>query len=130
MELLTIRDETAYGQLLHEFRIPVAEAQPTVRDLITARVEAEVSRYNQRMDDYFRGLVQPEGSRRMALGFRLPRRKRIDAEKQVYIALDAFQKNRFFVLINGVQAISLEQEVRFESRPRVSFIKLTPLVGG
>ena len=54
----------------------------------------------------------------------------IDAERQVYIALDAFQKNGFFVLVDDLQAESLEQVVRLRSGTEVSFVKLTPLVGG
>lgn len=54
----------------------------------------------------------------------------IDAEKQVYVALDAFTKNGYFLLIDTIQSESLEQEVFLKSTTSISFIKLTPLVGG
>ena len=54
----------------------------------------------------------------------------MDPEKQVYIALTAFQKNGFFLLLDTIQASSLEQEVFLTSDSKISFLKLTPLVGG
>jgi hypothetical protein len=48
----------------------------------------------------------------------------------VYIALDAFNKNGYFVLVDNKQAESLDQEVKLSPVSSVKFVKLTPLVGG
>ena len=57
-------------------------------------------------------------------------RKKVDGEKQYLVVLDAFSKNGYFVLIDSIQAESLEQMVVINDETEVSFVKLTPLVGG
>jgi len=54
----------------------------------------------------------------------------IDAEKQTYVALDAFQKNGFFMLVNDYQVGDLHEEILVDEHTKVSFVRLTPLVGG
>jgi hypothetical protein len=41
-----------------------------------------------------------------------------------------FLKNGYFVLIDNIQAETLEQEILLTNKTTVSFVKLTPLVGG
>jgi hypothetical protein len=69
-----------------------------------------VEKYNDSLTGYFNGLIQPTEAERTLNGYKMRERKRIDAEKQVFIALDAFQKNAFFVLVNDRQAESLEEK--------------------
>ena len=102
----------------------------TVKDIIQARVEQEVADYNSRKPDYFKGLVQPGDAEKTLNGYKLKARKPIDAEKQVYIALDAFGKNAYFVLIDNKQVESLDQQVKISESLSIKFVKLTPLVGG
>src|SRR5687767_7557363 len=102
----------------------------TVKDIIQARVEQEVADYNQKQPEYFKGLVQPTDAEKTLNGYKLKTRKPIDAEKQVYIALDAFTKSAYFVLVNNKQVESLEQEVQIAASSSIKFVKLTPLVGG
>jgi hypothetical protein len=102
----------------------------TVKDIIQARVEQEVADYNRKQPEYFMGLVQPSHAEKTLNGYKLKERKPIDSEKQVYIALDAFAKNAYFVLIDNKQVESLEQTVRISANSSVQFVKLTPLVGG
>lgn len=127
---LKITDETFAGKILNEIRIAVSGERLTIKDIIEARVYAEVDDYNNRLSETFNGLVQPTDAEVFLNGFKIKKVKRIDAEKQVYTALDAFQKNGFFVLIDNRQAESLEEEVLVNNESTVSFIKLTPLVGG
>ncbi len=54
----------------------------------------------------------------------------IDAEKQFYLAIDAFVKNRFFLIINNNQIDTLEEKIEVKENLELNFIKLTPLVGG
>jgi len=48
----------------------------------------------------------------------------------VYVALDAFQKNGFFILVDNKQLEELNQEIRLTEHSKISFVKLTPLIGG
>ncbi|MBF9219819.1 hypothetical protein [Hymenobacter ruricola] len=131
MPLLTILDETAGGSILHRLELEISQEMLTVRELIARRVHDEVTAYNERQTGVFQGLVQPtESKKTLNGGFRLRPHKLIDAEQQVYRALEAFQKNGFFVLVNDRQVESLDEEVWLGSGATASFLKLTPLVGG
>ena len=130
---LIIRDESATGDTVHEFPLEFPNEQITVRDLIRERVYQEVTEYNfrTRLDGgVFRGLVQPTDTERMLNGFRIPRNREIDWEAQFTQAIDAFGRNGFFILVDDHQAETLDETITIGSATNVSFVKLTPLVGG
>ena len=128
---ITLKDTSLSGTILNEITISVERERSTIKDLITARVTTEVEAYNAKRHDYFKGLVAPTAAEKTLNGYKLKdRKKSIDAEQQVFIALDAFQKNGYFILIDDQQAESLEQEVLINENTAVNFIKLTQLVGG
>ncbi len=130
MITLKIIDETAGGKVLNEVEVSFQNELTTVQDIINTRVYAEVAAYNNKMPEYYRGLIQPGEAETTLNGFKLKQRKKIDAEQQLFTALDAFNRNGFFVLIDNIQAESLEQMVVINPNTTISFIKLTPLVGG
>lgn len=127
---IRVTDETAGGNVLNDILISLKHEIVTVKDIITARVIAEVEQYNAKKPELFNGLVQPTDAEKTLNGYKLPVKKPIDAEKQVYIALDAFQTNGYFMLVDNKQAVSLDEEVLITKETTVSFVKLTPLVGG
>lgn len=130
MELI-LKDITFTGDILNQIKIAVANEKTTVKDLIAARVEAEVEAYNNKLPEYFNGLIQPTNAEKTLNGFKLrDRKQKIDVEKQVLIAYDAFQKNGYFILIDDQQAGDLEQEVLVNKSTEINFVKLTQLVGG
>jgi hypothetical protein len=128
--IIAIKDEHFSGSIIQEINLDFQQENVTVRDIITQRVIQEVENYNQKLTGYFNGLVEPSDAEKTINGFKLTTRKMIDAEKQVYVALDAFNKNGYFLLIDTIQSESLDQEVLLKSTTSISFIKLTPLVGG
>ena len=128
-----IRDETASGEPVHEFPLEFASEHITVRDLIRERVYQEVSEYNfrsRREGGLFHGLVQPTDAERTLNGFKVPKGRDIDWEAQFARAIDAFGRNGFFILVNDRQAEALDEPIVIGPRTYVSFVKLTPLVGG
>ena len=127
---ITIKDETFAGKILQEIQLNFQSSTVSVSEIISSRVRKEVENYNNKLPEYFNGLVEPTDAEKTLNGYKLKNRKLIDAEKQVYVALDAFQKNGFFVLIDNQQSESLEQQVELSDNTAISFIKLTPLVGG
>lgn len=127
---IIIKDETAAGKPIREIPVSLDSELTTVRDIIIARVKAEVTAYNEKLPEYFQGLVQPSDAEQTLNGFKLRERRKIDAEKQWLIALEAFKKNGYFILIDNIQAESLEQMVVVSQNSNISFVKLTPLVGG
>lgn len=127
---IRIKDETAGGDIINEILLSLENELTTIRDIIRTRVDQEVGRYNSRADEYFNGLVVPTDAERTINGFRTKELRVIDPEKQFYIALDAYEKHGYFVLIDNRQALSLDEEVLVGKDTIVSFVKLTPLVGG
>jgi hypothetical protein len=128
--LITIKDETFAGKILQELELEFKTEMVTVRDIIAGRVTKEVEQYNNKLPAYFNGLVEPSEAEKTLNGFKLKPKMLIDAEKQVYVALNAFQNNGFFVLVDDMQSESLDQEIALRKDMKISFIKLTPLVGG
>ena len=127
---LTIHDESATGETLLELTLTVSAERITVRDLIRQRVWHEVEEYNRRKPDTFRGLVQPTDSERTLNGYKLKQPRAIDATTQLAKAIDAFQGNRIIMLVDDHQVESLDEEIALRPNTRVSFLRLTPLVGG
>src|SRR6187549_3575519 len=118
--ILTIKDETFAGKILQEIQLDFKTESVTVRDIISQRVQHEVEAYNNKLPEYFNGLVEPSDAEKTLNGFRLKPKKLIDVEKQMYIALDAFQKNGFFVLVDNLQAETLEQQVQLQKSTTIS----------
>ena len=99
---LTIHDETTSGQKTHSFTLDGLTERMTVRELIRARIYQEVQDYNQKEPEYFRGLVEPTHAERVLNGYKLKGKRKIDWEEQFKQALDAFQRNGFFILVGGL----------------------------
>jgi hypothetical protein len=132
---LTIRDETAAGKVYGELPLEFPSERITVRELIRERVYQEVQDFNRAEGErVFRGLVQPNDTERILNGdrseYRLKQRRTIDWKQQFERAVEAFDKNSFFILIDNKQAESLDQQFTVSPKSEVSFVKLTPLVGG
>lgn len=126
-----VRDETASGQSLYEMSLEFLSERVTVRELIRERVHHEVKEFNRRQDNLmFHGLVQPEDAERELNGSRLRTHRPLDWEAQFALALAGFSANAFFLLVDNRQAERLDEEFVVGPQTTVSFIKLTPLVGG
>jgi len=132
---ITVRDETATGDVYHEIPLEFPSEQITVRELIRERVYQEVQDFNRRENErIFRGLVQPTDTERVLNGprqeYRLKQHRQIDWKPQFEKAIEAYERNGFFILIDDQQAESLDQEFTVKPRTQISFVRLTMLVGG
>ncbi len=127
---LRVTDETFAGKILNELFLSMDTELVNVQEIIKARVYNEVDKYNRLLPEYYNGLVQPAEAEVTLNGYKLKEKRKIDPEKQFYIACDAFLKNSFFMLIGNTQATTLEEEVLLTKNSTISFVKLTPLVGG
>src|ERR1700741_4291783 len=86
------------------FRAPTV----TAREIVRARGEAEVERYNtDEGRQPFVGLVAPADVERALNGPRQGRRP-IDAERQIEVALEAIRKGRVILMFNGVQVEDID----------------------
>jgi hypothetical protein len=127
---LAARDKTTLDLEGRLFALDLDSERVTVREIIRSRVYQEVDEYNARQPEYFRGLVQPTGAEKTLDGYKLRKKRRIDAEKQFHVALDAFRDHGFLMLVDNHQVTDLDQVIEVQPDTTVTFFKLIPLAGG
>ena len=127
---LTVTDQTPGGKTTHSLTLEFPTEQTTVRELIRSRVYQEVQDYNRRRPETFNGLVRPSDAEQALNGVRLKKGREIDWKKQFDKACEAFERNGFFILVDDKQAEGLDETIELRHGTQVSFVKLTPLVGG
>src|SRR6266702_4954280 len=128
--LVTVFDETTSGERTNSLTLEFLTARVTARELIRRRVYEEVQEYNLSTPEYFRGLVQPTEAEKVLNGYKLRERRKIDWEEQYARAVEAFERNGFFMLVDDRQVERLDEEIELKVATEVSFIKLVRLVGG
>lgn len=127
---LTVWDELPLGEVVNVFELEVCGERLTARELIERRVSQEVQAYNLFAPGYFRGLVQPTEAEATLNGSKLRQRRKVDQEGQFRRALEAFERNGFFILVDDRQLDELDEVVEVTAESQVSFVRLVPLVGG
>jgi hypothetical protein len=127
---LTIRDETLGGESLREWALAVTAERMSVRELIRSRVYQEVQDYNVQRGQVYQGLVRPEEAEKALNGWKLKKPRLLDWKRQFERALEGFEGNQILILVNDRQAESLDEEFVVGPDTSVTFLRLTPLVGG
>lgn len=123
---LTFSDETLSGNVLDTWEMAVETPIMPLKDLILMRVEEEIRRMEKGMESRF--LAYQNREEKLLNNSKKPELP--DAEASGYRALKAFQEQAFFVLVDERQVQDLEQMIELRPDSKVSFVKLTPLVGG
>ncbi len=125
-----MRDETPAGRMLAEIELELPETV-TLRELISIRVREEVARHNASGATSFRGLIRPHRAAESRDGsYRVDPGRQIDWVEQADVALEAFSKNGFFVLVGDRQVEDLDQPLALSEASDVAFVRLVALVGG
>lgn len=130
---LRVRDEVSFNigsDEDHFLTLTFPQSFVTPREIIRERVLAEVRSHNEKRSDVFRGLVQPVGAERILNGYKMREWKKIDENEQYSKAIEAFARNGFVMLVDGLQIETLDEQIEIEPNMDVSFLKLVPLVGG
>lgn len=127
---VTVHDQSSTGRPAGSVQLEDIPSAIRLRDLIRTRVREEVARYNAAPKDVFAGLVMPEGAERTRDGFAMRRRRRVDWEKQADLAIEAFGRNGFFVLVDDRQVTDLDEELDLDADSDIRFVRLVQLVGG
>jgi hypothetical protein len=135
--LVTVCDETFSGGKTNIKTINLTDGgthtagnRITAKDILKERLQQEVEMFNAQQDACFQGLVQPEDSTRSNKGFQMKVKRIINWEEQYKKAIAAFDKNGFVMLVNDKQVVTLDEELEISEGMEVSFMRLTPLVGG
>ncbi|MEZ4826823.1 MAG: hypothetical protein R3C61_11125 [Bacteroidia bacterium] len=127
---LTIHDETSTGSILNQLKVELGRDRISIYDLIRTRVFHEVNLYNQKRPDFFYGLVQPSCAEVVFNGYKLDKKHKIDPEVQFQIALEAFSRKEFLIIVDEKPVHDPEFCITLQPQSRVSFLKLAALVGG
>lgn len=136
---LIFKDETLSGNLIQEMSLPIEAETLTLREIIMLRVEEEIRRMQDEQTRHFLvALSDLSEQERLLNGNKWtgPNAKNStqpagpDPEAQGYRALEAFKRNAYFVLVDNKQVDELETSIRLTDETVVSFVKITPLVGG
>jgi hypothetical protein len=130
MPAVKVRDESRPGRVVSELLLPELPDRVTVRELIRTRVREEVAKANADRAGPHRLLVRPTDAEETLNGYRLRTPRTIDWERQALIAEQAFEQNGFFMLVDGRQVDSLDEELALTADSEIRFVRLTPLVGG
>ncbi|MEL7339046.1 MAG: hypothetical protein AAGM67_01065 [Bacteroidota bacterium] len=109
---LLIRDETFQGTCIRQQELSLEGEKASVREIIAAKVMAEVELYNRKARALHAGLWKV--SAQVA---------QVDVEAQIALAWEAFQTRAFYVLINSIEALSLDEIVPLRRNLVVSFLK-------
>ena len=131
-DFLLIHDEDARGNRIHSFRMPNTNAvsKYSVRELIKARIENEVNRFNIQCPVCFFTLVQPEDAELTIKGYRLKKHRAISWQSQFEAALQGFEKKSFIVHANGKDFQALDEQIEITDDTDITFIKFMEVVGG
>jgi hypothetical protein len=130
MAQITIQDQLPVGKTVHQLTFEVGTTRLTARELIRLRVHEEVMMYNLSPAGVFKGLVQPTEPEETLNGTKLRQRRPIDWERQAQIALQAFEANGFFILVDDHQVEDLDEVIELQENIQIAFVKLIPLAGG
>jgi hypothetical protein len=128
--ILKTMDQVPGSSSVHGPELSFRAPAVTAREIVRARVEAEVERYNSDEERRpFVGLVAPAAVERELNGPRQGRRP-LDAERQIEVALEAIRKGRVILMFNGVQVENVDAPLLITPVSEARFLKLVPLVGG
>ncbi len=129
-------DEPRLGSIV----VDLLNERLTVRELIALTVEEQVRdlRINRRLDAAQAGrmldrqyLTNEDIQHQASQGaIRHPSIKDIDPDTEIRKAVRAFQRGAFIIVIDGYQAASLDETISLHLGSKVTFLRLTPLVGG
>ncbi len=112
------------------FTLIVYDNTVSVRSLIEARIHRLLQEKGGRLSDS----VNPSMDRdAREVELNPSRQEKPDSDKRkrlVEEACEAFGKNGFFVLVDGVQKTDLDEAVPLTPDSEIRFLQLVPLVGG
>ena len=129
---LTVFDESTTGDRGDAIELTFPAERITVRELIRERVYQEVDDHNRHAqhNPAWRGLIQPTDAEQTLNGYKLKTPRTIDWKPQYEKAVEGFEKSQILILVNDHQAESLDETIEITRGTEVTFLKLTPLVGG
>ena len=126
MATISIVDAALSGER-HVWSFDTGDERVPLREIIRWRVREEVAARRLKLSGV---LPQPSPIERTLNGPRAPKAPTIDLEAEYTRALDAVAAHQVVVLVNDTQVDDLDALIATEAGCEVTFLRLTPLVGG
>jgi len=101
----------------------------TAREILRLRVEAEVERYNETRGESTL-LIEPHWRESALNPDRTRRFRALKLEPQVAAAIEAVEKRRIIMLLDGRQVTDLDEKFVLTAASEARFVRLVPLRGG
>jgi hypothetical protein len=128
---ITIQDQQIGGPITHEMVIDFLTEEITLRDLIKSRVYQEVKDANTTRNELPMPILKLTEIEQTLNPFKKNKNpKIIDFQEQYKKAIDAFEKSRYFVLVDDFQPTKLDDKIILKPDTKVNFIRLVYLAGG
>ncbi len=124
-----VEDKIAGQPPSEKYQLQLPGERIRVKDLIRLYVTDQVERFNQLPTDCS-SRHQSEEERVLNPSRPTQHTQPRNCETECERALSAFSTNGFFLLVDGNQVSELEEEVIIKSNMEISFLRLTPLIGG
>ncbi|MES2197577.1 MAG: hypothetical protein V4517_24420 [Pseudomonadota bacterium] len=121
-------DQTPGGPPAVVRHLRLASERITLRELLARRIDEEVAAFNAGSSTIQPLIVPDERERR--LNERTPKPRRIEPDRQLAAAIEAFERNRIMVIVDNRQIEDLDVPLGITSDSEVRFLKMVPLVGG
>ena len=127
-----IRDESMNGETLREYSVSLPAEKITVRELIRSRIYQEVKESNaqtaSKKSNSENGFEIAVAER--ALNGSAPPSAPVDWQRQFEKVADAFCTNRIMIFVDDRQVRSLDETIEISPATKISFLRLTMLMGG
>jgi hypothetical protein len=132
--ILHVYDETPGSKRTLAGTVTLNSQRVKAREVVRRRVEEEVKEYNRWKEGLFQGLVQPENSKRVVNGemvhYELEEGRAIDLQRQLSVAMEAFDAHGFNLLFDDHEVGGPDEEVVLTGNNTATFVKVVPLIGG
>lgn len=130
MSKITIHD-WILGESSQIFELALMEMVVTVSELIELRVRQDVADFNRRKPNIFNGLVEATRSEKILNAKPTDgKRRKINPDTLVAAALEGFKSNAFILFVDERLIEDLNTVIDISTDPKITFIRLVPLVGG
>lgn len=130
--LLTIKNETFASENKTSAIIDIENKFLSVREIIEIKIKNEVEEYNKKIENGSSNIEITEFEKKLNSNKNNNTRnkKLLDMNKQIDLGIKAFQNNEYFVIVDDRQVQDLESIVEIKENTDISFVRLSPLIGG
>lgn len=125
-----VQDCTLQGSLLNSLTLTVPVETLTARELIRRYVLQVVEQHQAAPNAPRYRFFTPDADEARLNGYDEQPRRAVDVERQCQLAISAFERNGFLLLVDDRQVDELDEPFRLAAISKVQFLRLLPLVGG